>query len=165
MSVMTLSEVETAFPTWHRLTRYLGRNDLPDVLMLNWRDLELDELAYAIDWAWHMAEFPERFAPTRDWKRLMRHVGYTVDGVRAERPAKPAQLWRGATQEGKTGMAWSTDRATAEWFRDRLITYGFEGRLWTSTPTTRRHLMSCSGRNEHEVVINASGLDIKEVTA
>ncbi|WP_278373406.1 hypothetical protein [Brevibacterium casei] len=140
MTTMTLNEVESAFPTWHRLTRYLGRNDLPDVLMRNWRNLELDELAYAIDWAWHMAEFPER-------------------------PANPVQLWRGATQEGRAGMAWSSDRATAEWFRDRLIYFGLDGRLWTSTPTTRRHLMSCSGRNEHEVVINASGLDIKEVSA
>lgn len=163
MTTMTYDETVAAFPTWHRLTKFLGRNELPNVLMLHWRDLDHDELAYAINWAWHMAEYPERLETTRDWKMLMRHVGYIVDGTLAKRPSQPVQLWRGATPEGRTGMAWSTDRATADWFRDRLDSFGLDGRLWTAEATPRRMLMSCSGRDESEIVINTSGLKIAEV--
>lgn len=164
MTTMTYDETVAAFPTWSRLTRRLGRNDLPEVLMINWHDLAHDELAYAIDEAWHMAEYPERMETTKDWKLLMHQVGYIVDGAPAERPEKPVRLWRGATPEGRAGMAWSSDRATAEWFRDRLISFGLDGRLWTAEPTPRRLLAASNGRSEHEVVVNTSGLAITEVS-
>ena len=162
MTAMTLDEVLTAFPTWMRLIHRLGRNDLPDVLMLHWHDLEPEELAYAISDAWSAAEYPEQYHRTTDWKMLMRHVGYTVDGVPADRPSRPLRLWRGATLEGSRGMAWSTSRETAEWFRDRLNYFGLDGRLWTAEVTPRRMLMACNDRDEHEVVINTSGLTIVE---
>ena len=162
MTAMTLDEVLTAFPTWMRLIHRLGRNDLPDVLMLHWHDLEPEELAYAISDAWSAAEYPEQYHRTTDWKMLMRHVGYTVDGVPADRPSRPLRLWRGATLEGSRGMAWSTSRETAEWFRDRLNYFGLDWRLWTAEVTPRRMLMACNDRDEHEVVINTSWLTIVE---
>lgn len=166
MSTMTYDEFVTAHPTWSRLTDRLGRNDLPGVLMRNWFELEPAELAYAISMSWSAAEYPERLEVAKDWKAIMRHAGFIVDGALAERPSGPVRLWRGATPEGMRGMAWSTSRETAEWFRDRLISpFGLDGRLWTAEVTPTRLLMACSDRDENELVINTTGLEIQETTS
>lgn len=73
-----------------------------------------------------MAEFPERSLDPDEWRQLFDAAGYTVTGedglaVRAVLPREPVVLWRGATQAGRLGWSWSSDRHVAERFANEMV--------------------------------------------
>lgn len=96
--------------------------------------LDVEILSRALTESWCMAEFPERYVSRETWLEMFDLVGYIVNGEPAKPPAEMV-LYRGGGPEPDR-MAWTSDRVTAEWFRDR-----FNGQLWTTTaPST--HLLA-----------------------
>lgn len=150
-----ISEGET---DWETLTRRVGRNDLPAILVEVARDLTDDQLAAALRDAWVMPEIPEDCLARADWLDLFTEVGYRHNLDRAEPPAE-ITLWRGGIDPNR--MAWTADRQLAEWFRDRA-----HGKLWTAN-VPASHLLARydgvrtgggSGPGETEYVVNPAGL-------
>lgn len=75
------------------------------------------ELAGVLPQAWRHSGYPERCMERPVWARLFRAGGFTVNGELADRPSRPVTLYRGATREGRFGMAWSYNRDMAVTFR------------------------------------------------
>lgn len=160
--------------TWATLRRGLGRNDLPTVLAENWHNLTPADLREALCDAWTGAEWPERHLDTDLWVGLFEDGGYQVDGEPADRTTDlPEQvtLYRGAIPRHAIGMAWTTDRRTAEWFATRFndMNGAQTGRLYTCTIprdlVLARFHESRPGEAEH--VLDAMSLgddDVVEVT-
>lgn len=154
---------------WDTLTRRVGRNDLPAILELVAHELTNDELAVAVSTAWVMAEYPEEFIGRDPWLEWFGDLGYMVNGKRVGLSERPdtITLYRGAIEPAR--MAWTSDQATAECFRDRPQNQG-SGRLWTAE-VPGDHLLAHfnnvrldeSGQSENEYVINPVGLKIDEV--
>jgi len=86
------------------------------------------------------------------WRLLFTKAGYAQDGVPAERPAKPICLYRGATVDGKLGMSWTSDLATARFFT--IPTDGDEGTIWTAVFEPEHLLAHITARDEAEFVVD-----------
>jgi hypothetical protein len=119
-------------------------------------------LAMCVTTAWSSAEYPEQSLGRDLWRELFHATGYTVDGVPAERPAEPTRLYRGTTQEGRYGWAWTSDRAVAERFACGVIRGQTPGRVWTALVEPQRLLAFIheAQRNESEYVVETDGLTI-----
>lgn len=100
--------------------------------------------------------------PRASWLRVFALAGYTVDGERAKRPAGPVRLYRGAPRSHRFRMAWTDDRATAEWFARAGIRSREASQVWTADVAPDRLLarMHEGGRGESEYVINTRGLRV-----
>lgn len=113
---------------------------------------------------WGMAEYPEGSGDmTRvSWLRVFALAGYTVDGVRAERPANAVRLYRGAPFSRRLRMAWTDDLATAERFARGKLRGREEGKVRTADVAPERLLahMHEDGRGESEYVISTPGLRV-----
>lgn len=81
--------------------------------------LEASVAAVVVSSTWSIAEYPLRQLDADEWRALFDLAGFTVDGVPAERPSEPIQLWRGAPEEHSRGFSWTEDRELAQWFADR----------------------------------------------
>lgn len=143
---------------WDGLTKRLPRNDLPAVLFEIAWCLDNTQLARALKDAWVMCEFPERAVAREHWLSWFRDVGYIVNGNPASPPTQ-LTLCRGGVHPD--GMAWTSNRIVAEWFRDRWS----NGKLWTVTVGPERLLahfnnvrLDESGQSEDEYVIDPAGL-------
>ncbi len=58
---------------------------------------------------WSAAEYPGRALEDDEWSALFEHAGFTVNGVRAERPTEPLVLFRAAPEEHRLGWSWTDD--------------------------------------------------------
>ncbi|MGV9794294.1 hypothetical protein [Gordonia sp. NPDC003422] len=121
-----LAAISAGETSWETLTRNVGRNDLPAILTeVAWSMTE-DQLAVALREAWVGAERPEDYLDRDEWIGMFESVGYRHNLDRVRPPAEVV-LYRGGIDPNR--MAWTADRAQAEWFRDRYP----GGRLWTAT--------------------------------
>ena len=57
---------------WDYLSRGMGRNELPDLLLFVWTRLPHDQLIKAVGDAWVACEFPERRLQRREWLPIFR---------------------------------------------------------------------------------------------
>lgn len=149
--------------TWDEMSRYLGRNDLPAVLVQNWGDLDSDEdRAMGLCDAWRMAEWPERIADADLWLSLFDQVGFVHDGeavdVEDVFPDDVLTLYRGATIDRRSGLSWTTEPEQARWFADRFG--GLKNGLlavWKIQVPRSYAVAKIDGRGESEVVVDTSG--------
>ena len=75
----------------------VGRNAYPALVSDLYDEglLSPEVASVVVPSAWSLAEFPNRLLDESLWLLLFDLAGYTVDGVRAPRPAAPLHLWRG----------------------------------------------------------------------
>lgn len=123
------------------------------------KDLALD--------AWGMPEWPGQLG-NEEWDEIFDAVGggpLIDDDDDMPFPDGPVQVWRGAYEEYRDGLAWTTDPGTAAWFAargNRPHKDGHHGRVWTTTVAPDRVYAYLNGRGEHEVVCAVEGLPITE---
>lgn len=110
-------------------------------------------VAAHIGQVWSRAEFPDAALGHDRWRQLFEAAGFSRDGVPADRPAEPLELWRGAVPERRTDWSWSTDRETAG--RYAAGTFGRPpGRLYRLVAPPGALLCAYDGRQEYEYVVN-----------
>jgi hypothetical protein len=109
---------------------------------------------------WSVAEFPEQSLGRRDWCRLFRAAGLTVDGRAADLPAEPVRLWRGCMPGRHRGMSWTSDRAVAERFAEGNLLGRFAGQVYGVLAPPHAVLCVDNGRGEAERVLDTRGLRI-----
>lgn len=156
---------------WQTASTRVGR--LPAVTLLDALadQLRPDTFASAVPEAWVSADYAEMRDQRTRWLTWFRRAGYTHELVRADPPAKPLRLWRGAIWELRRGMSWTDDRDRAQWFADRAqgvrVRGGGEewvsdGMLFTTLAPSRSLLAYVHemGRTESEYVIDPHGLRI-----
>jgi hypothetical protein len=101
-----------------QLCRWQDRNRGPALLRALYEAgvLDTDTLRGVVVDIWNSAEFPTRYEPPWLWRQWFAEVGYTVDGMPAQRPEAPLLLFRGCGPEAVRGMSWTADSALAQWF-------------------------------------------------
>ncbi|TRW77568.1 hypothetical protein FK535_26545 [Mycolicibacterium sp. 018/SC-01/001] len=128
MSAVTTIAKRDVYEEWSDLAGPCGRNKLPDILWECYTrgaftvgeldggpvfDTEL--LACAVQDAWSMAEYPERFLDFWYWQELFlaaeEHLSY---------PQSRLTVYRGVREEAyRVGMSWTTSLEVARWFAAR----------------------------------------------
>lgn len=151
---------------WNTAGSRIGRNSTPWLLvMLHVAGLLAPEtLSYAVPDAWNLADSPLNVVSRNDWLVLFGEAGFTVDGVRSERPAESVRLYRGCRPEHRRRWSWTPDPILAHWFADRPQVNGVvyealvspKAILATFTPSSHAF------RNESESVVVTTGLKIAE---
>lgn len=140
-----------------------GRNSGPALLSEAYSDCRITAATVTalIGGIWSGAEFPDRHLDREEWRWLFNVAGFTVDGVRAARPAEPVLLYRGTVPERRTDWSWTTDRAVAERF---AAGSGGRppGRIYTVLAPPEALLCACNGRQEAEFVVDTRGLHVQE---
>ncbi|MCH4210054.1 hypothetical protein [Bifidobacterium sp.] len=161
-------------PTWNEISMkdgiYVGRNELPDALMMAVIDGELtdlDEIAKGLFDAWQGAEFPSRIWHKRDWLHLFHQVGYLDDDKRTTQPTTlPPVLYRASPARYRDNLSWTDDLKQAEWFNDRNNDYFSlkqKSKLWTIHPKASQVLARFGGgRGEGEWVVDVEKSDVSE---
>lgn len=140
-----------------------GRVNGPAILIDHYAGGHLtdDDLARCIGDIWSMAEYPETAIDADEWRDMFETAGYTVDGHPATPPAR-IRLYRGAAEDRRDGMAWTSDRAVAERFATGSLNGRTAGRLYTAEVEGWRLYCHHNGRDEAEYVIDTDGLHIEE---
>lgn len=141
-----------------------GRVNGPALLFDAWfgRQISTEILTAVIGTIWQMAEYPDRCLTHATWRELFTAAGFTVDGVSAERPAEPVEVWRGTVQERRRDWSWTTDRAIAERFAFGHVRGRPDGRLYRVLAPVEALLCSNTERDEAEYVVDTRGLRITE---
>lgn len=120
--------------------------------------------ALALD-AWGLPEWPGQIG-REEWDEIFHAVGglpLIADDDETPIPDGPVQVWRGAYEDHRDGLSWTTDPETATWFAARANRPDEEDRraqVWTTTVTPDRVYAYLNGRGEHEVVCAVEGLPI-----
>jgi hypothetical protein len=141
-------------------------NDKPLLISRLWDNLPDDQRLIAINAAWTLPDYPEQCLQREKWLKMYRDVGY-IEGRewqgRRGTPPDQITLWRGGVRE--TGMSWTVDRRTAEWFQHRFVPDKPPGKLWTVTVGADRLLANFNLHRpaENEYVIDPTGLHPTEV--
>lgn len=160
--------------TWYEVSRKngicLGRNELPDALMMAVLDRTLtnpDEIAKGLFDAWTSAEFPSRMWARNEWIALFHRVGFLQDDTRANLPATlPLVLYRASPARYRDHLSWTDDLKQAIWFNDRNSDYFHlreRSRIWTIHPRSDALLAHfAGGRNENEWVLDIKKTDVSE---
>lgn len=149
---------------WSQLSARAGRNDLPAILVEAYITAQLTEpedIGYAVCHAFAAAEWPGRIAPNEVWADLFTAgvhdtaTEYLKDGEIRPRDELPDELtlYRGAQENHKAGMSWTTDREQALWFRNRFTSL-FPANLYMVTWPSECVLATLDRRNEHEVIVD-----------
>jgi hypothetical protein len=149
-----------------------GRVEGPWLLRRAWglRVISPETVTASIAMVWSMVEFPQKALERRDWLRLFRVAGFTIDGNATERPGEPVRLYRGCVPRRRTGFSWSANRDMAEWFAARFsakvgTSPAFRSAFVYETEAPPEALLCIPGEagrpREAEYVIDASGLDIR----
>lgn len=104
---------------------------------------------------WRATKNPATAMSASQWAYLFTRAGYSVNGARAQRPDAPVALYRGATEAGRFGLAWSTERRVAERFARKPGSH-----LWTASVQPKHLLAYISHPRdpEHEYVVDPAGL-------
>lgn len=144
---------------------HAGRINGPAVLFDAWfgKQISPQTLAAVIGRVWQMAEYPDSCLPHTVWRKLFAAAGFTVDGVPAERPASPVEVWRGTVPERRRDWSWTTDRAVAEAFAFGHVRRRPTGRLYRALAPAQALLCANTVRDEAEYVVDTRGLRIAEV--
>ncbi|HEY5843531.1 MAG TPA: hypothetical protein VIU87_19095 [Mycobacterium sp.] len=95
----------------------VDKAEIPRLLVEIAYQMKPETLAWAVPAAWSWSDPPGLLLPQETWLSLWRRIGYTRDGITADRPSGPITLWRGAYPEWKRGLAWTDNRLIAEVFR------------------------------------------------
>ncbi|MCU1483683.1 MAG: hypothetical protein JWN67_429 [Actinomycetia bacterium] len=134
----------------------VGRAAAPRALV-HWREkgrVSDDELREVLVDVWTMNEWPLEALDLEVWLELFVTTGFVSDRPGEERPTVPVALYRGAAQEHRAGMAWTTSRQTAEWFAERRTKlYGEPSIVWTVEAQPFAVLATAYGRHEQEVIV------------
>lgn len=155
------------------LSSRVGRNASPALLWELWvrRKLETDAVAEAVGDAWTGAEYPTHaladFAGEDPghgrgmWLELFSDAGFNIDGRPATPPRDPLVLYRGAPEEHRLGLSWTSDLTQARWFADRWrLTTGDPAPVWRFTAPPERVLaIFREARQEAEYVVVVSESD------
>ena len=159
---------------WADVSARQDRNNLPYYAIMGIADGTLDrrDWGIAVADAWVGAEWPTS-AVDGDlaiWETIFEWAvdgdGYLNDDGTVTSPTtlpESITLYRGATPERATGLSWTANRATAEWFATRL---GQAGRVYEITISPESVLAVFHGRSEAEYVVAVSSLfedDVQEV--
>jgi hypothetical protein len=160
-----LTEDAATWDNFDKAVTRLGRNYAPALLF----DLHNEGLLYRqsdlapmIDLAWGLAEWPEQTATQAEWIELFKEAGYAIDGVAAPRPLEPTRLFRGAPDDHKRRMAWTSDISMARKFASgEQMGRPAGGKIWTVLVPPTHLLAQLNNRNESEYVIDPRGLTIE----
>lgn len=152
---------------WSRITTGAGRNDFPALLAEFWDRLTPDDLRTALHEAWTLAEFPEQGIDAESWTFLFDQVEYQVDGEARDRDddlPEIVTLYRGAIEDRRTGMSWTSDLDQARWFANRFsgLRDTTAGYVWRIDIPRDYVLARFTGRNEAEHVVDTSGFEDDE---
>jgi hypothetical protein len=141
-----------------------GRVDGPAILLDAWfgKQISAETLAAVVGRVWQMAEYPDSCLPHTVWRHLFAAAGFTVDGVPAERPPGPIELWRGTVPQRRRDWSWTTDRAVAETFAFGHVRRRPTGRLYRVLAPAHALLCANTERDEAEYVVDTRGLRITE---
>jgi len=146
----------------------VGRNHEPELLqeLVEERLLTTWAVRRYVGSAWSGCEYPEDALRSEQWSELFLWAGYTVDGKRADLPASPLVLFRGASYERRYGWSWTDDCNVARWFADRS-SGGYPASpasVWQATVEPwRLFARNVSTREgEPEYVVDTDDLDITE---
>jgi hypothetical protein len=142
---------------WDYASR-LGRNELPWWLLEAEPGLTDEEMADVIADCWTGPEFPEQTIKPRNWVRMFRRAGYVHDDKPAAPPTEPVRLYRGCAAWRWRGMAWTEDRAKAEWFAARVARWSPDGEVVVAEALVQpvALLVQIDERSEAEYVFNTA---------
>lgn len=131
--------------------------------------LKPEQMREALPWIW-------RHRPDRDpldnaaaWHAMVVHAGYfewksgMPGGRPARRPMLARRLFRGATEERRFGLSWTTKPDIARHFASYRQPHGEVGRVWVATFTPSRLLARLG--DEEEYLVEAEGADVQPWTA
>ncbi|MEV6818540.1 hypothetical protein AB0M72_07265 [Nocardiopsis dassonvillei] len=114
--------------------------------------------------AWSLAEYPDAALPRLVWRRLFDAAGYTIDGVRADRPSGEVVLWRGSVAERRTDWSWTPDQQVAARYAAGCVGGRPLGQLWQVTAPPEALLAFMTTRGEDEYVVDTTGLHIDHIS-
>lgn len=146
----------------------VGKNNGPALLCDLFQEgcLHAEAATAHVGSVWSMAEYPNQYLDTEDWRDLFDLAGFTIDGRLAARPTEPVRLYRGSVPERRTDWSWSTSREVAE----KYAAGGFggiygrpAGVLWTALVPPEWLLAENTRRDEAEYVVDTDGLKIVRV--
>lgn len=152
----------------------VGRNSGPWLeCMLHYSGLLSDDAYTLTPEIWGDAEYPNNLLTQADWRELFARARYCVDGQRADRPAGPITLYRGAPAKYKRRWAWTASLDVATQFTGAKMQPGvgfwtrLPGVVWTASVEPWRLFCHGTGRGEDghaedEYVIDTKGLTITQ---
>lgn len=117
--------------------------------------------------AWTHPEWPAQIGAAA-WRLLFWQIGPlpVVHEDAEPLPDEPVQMWRGAYEEHRAGLSWTTDRDVAAWFAQRATwpdVPGRQGQVWTATVHPGQVLAVIGGaRGESEVVCDIDEAQVSE---
>ena len=117
-------------------------------------------LTEVIGYVWSVAEFPEQSLGRREWVRLFRIAGFTIDSKIADPGTGPVRLWRGCGPGRHRGMSWTSDLAVAQKFAEGDFRGRPAGQVYETLAPPRAVLCVDNGRTEAEHVLDTRGLRI-----
>lgn len=150
-----------------------GRNALPglvyDLYEEGTFDGRDDLLAWALYEAFSSAEFPCRQVDVQDWERWFEQSGFTINGLKADRPSTIPTLYRASMNEEfgdpVHGLSWTDDLEKAKWFHarnQRLFVGEGQAYLLAVEPEPWMLLAQINGesnRNEAEWVLSSEAYE------
>ncbi|GAA4515216.1 hypothetical protein GCM10023159_25050 [Brevibacterium yomogidense] len=158
-----LTRVEPTGDTWDELCYMQGRNDLPQILHDNWDRLTPSEVAQGLCDAWSGCDWPEARVEPRHWIEMFESIGYTDNGKMTDPPTHPVSLYRGAPDDRKQGMAWTTSLATAQRFASgEMRESPRPGEVWTTFAEPHAILAKIDDRSEDEYVLHPDRVTVEK---
>ena len=94
------------------------------------------------------------------WRDLFAHARYTRDSVPVRRPRLRQHLYRGAVEENRWGLSWTTDAGQAAYFARARQEPGRLGCVWQAWVEPERVFARIDGR-EAERVVDARGMQVE----
>lgn len=98
-----------------------------------------------------LAHFPERILAPYEWIGMFERAEFSIDGKPTSAPTEPLTLFRGATEAGREGMSWTSDRAVAERFATGVPMRAL-GQVLAATVPPHALLVNLNSREEAEWV-------------
>lgn len=149
-----------------RLLTAVGRAEGPGLVARAWTTARISDqvLSEHLAAAWSLAEYPDAALPRLVWRRLFDAAGYTIDGVRADRPSGEVVLWRGSVAERRTDWSWTPDQQVAARYAAGCVGGRPLGQLWQVTAPPEALLAFMTTRGEDEYVVDTTGLHIDHIS-
>ncbi|MEU3835576.1 hypothetical protein [Streptomyces microflavus] len=145
------------------------REAWPELLYTAWvrHRISNDLMGRRVGEAFAFARQPDTLLAASKWLTLFKAAGFRVDGVPAERPEGPRQVWRGSAPEHVRRMSWTPLREVAQAYaRGEGTGAPGAGRVYTAFVEPSRVLAINDkvllNPRETEWVIDARGLTVSE---
>jgi hypothetical protein len=117
-------------------------------------------LSVVLPWAWRYK--PDACAlPVAAWREMFASVPYVVNGRAAARPRWARRLYRGAIEDNREGLSWTTRLDIAAYFAAHRQAPQAIGRVWAATVAPAR-MLACLD-DEHEHVVDARDLPMDPI--